>query len=609
MKNQSTTRQWFVFHLVLVGTLLGCGGEKADGTGLPGAPTAVSADAADTVALVTWMPPTTDGGNPLMYYVVRCEPECGGAIVSADDFQATVRGLNNGFSYVFKVSAVNNRGEGPSSSPTEPVTPRAGAEVANPTVPGQPRAVRATAGNKGAYVSWVAPASFGGRPLKDYRVTVEPGGFSVTVRATQVSTFVPDLRNEHLYTVKVVASNDLGDGPEAVAFVWPRAGGAPASWVSGYWVGYAAAVGSELPVEEVDLSGLTHLIVGRFKPGAYGWVNPDLDMHPNPEYGRQTAKALAQRAHEHGRKALMMLGGAGEHDNFVLATAPEWRPVFVNNLIKLMDELGYDGIDVDWEPIDLVADRAPPGECRPDEQCPPAPRPDDGERLLALLDDLRAARPGIILTVPVDPQNLNFGISRARAEFMAQLAARVDQLNIMSYAMSYSESGWESWHSSPLMDHAPHRPTSVSGSVQLYLDAGVPAGRLGVGTGFYGQCWRGVTEPRIPFGHREGGYAGPSDNKMSYNFIMRDYYTPEAYRWDAVAQVPYLSFNLPAGIELCDFISYEDERSIAAKGRYVRSQGLGGTIIWTINQGYLPRAPKGQRNPLIQAMKRAFLDP
>lgn len=594
MQSLSTMRQWFVFHL-LVGTLLGCGGDKANGTGLPGAPTGVSADAADTVALVKWTPPTTDGGNPLMYYVVRCEPACGGAIVSADEFQATVRGLNNGFPYLFKVSAVNVKGEGPFSIPSESVTPRAGAEVANPTVPGQPRSVRATSGNREAYVSWLAPASFGGRPLRSYRITVEPGGATVTVDAPAASVSIPGLSNGMPYRFKVVATNEVGDGPEATTpVVQPRSGGAPANWVLGYYVGYQRSL---MPVDEVDLSGITHLIVGRFKPGPLGTVSADLDI---TDYeGPPLAKALAARAHAHGRKALMMLGGYGEHDHFVTAASDESRPILVKNLIKRMDELGFDGIDVDWEPIVLAAE-TPEGE---------PPVPDDGENLLALLDDLRAARPDIILTVPVDWLNANFPMSSARAEFMRQLAARVDLMSIMSYKMSGNWGGWESWHSSPLTDEAPRRPTSVAHSIQGYLDLGVPPGRLGMGIGFFGTCWQGVTEPRTPLEGRRDVVEGQSDNAMSYTNIMTEYYEPEAYRWDGQAKSPYLSLSSPTGPGHCNYVSYEDAQSIAAKGRFTRERGLGGAMIWTIGQGYLPRAPEGQRNPLIAAVKRAFLDP
>ncbi|MCP3143474.1 glycosyl hydrolase family 18 protein [Pyxidicoccus xibeiensis] len=592
-----SAKQWQCVLLFVLGTLLGaCGTGKGDETGLPGAPTSVKAEAADTQALVRWTPPTSDGGNPLLYYVVRCEPACGGAIVSAGEMQATVLGLNNGFPYLFKVSAVNAVGEGPTSIPTESVTPLAGARIPNPTLPGQPRAVRATAGNHEVYVSWLAPASFGGRPLTSYRITVQPGGTSRTVDAPAASVRIPDLLNGVPYTFTVVATNEVGDSPEAAtpAPVRPQAGGAPSSWVTGYYVGYQRHL---YPADAVDFSGLTHLVVGRFKPGPFGTVNADLDV---TDYeGPALAKKLSTRAHAAGRKALMMLGGFGEHDNFVSATADESRPILVRNLIKLMDELGYDGIDVDWEPIILAAE-TPAG----------APIPtDDGERLLALLDDLRAARPGIILTVPVDWMNSNFMISDVRAEFVAKLAARVDQINIMSYKMSGHWGSWESWHSSPLEDDAPNRPSSVSTSVQGYLDAGVPAGRLGMGIGFFGTCWQGITEPRTPLDGRKDVIEGQSDNAMSYTNIMTDYYEPEAYRWDGKAEAPYLSFPSANGPGHCNYISYEDAQSVAAKGRFARQKGLGGTIIWTINQGHLPRAPEGQKDPLLQAVKRAFLDP
>jgi chitinase len=55
----------------------------------------------------------------------------------------------------------------------------------------------------------------------------------------------------------------------------------------------------------------------------------------------------------------------------------------------------------------------------------------------------------------------------------------------------------------------------------------------------------------------------------------------------------------PAG-----FLSYEDERSIAAKAKWVRDTRPGGTIIWMVNYGYL-RASK--TNPPLGAGKARFL--
>ncbi|ATB46655.1 glycosyl hydrolase family 18 protein [Corallococcus macrosporus] len=582
---------------LVVGTLAGCMGGGEAAPGLPGAPGAATAQAADAEALVTWRPPTSDGGTPIMYYIVRCEPACGGAIVTSDQFQATVRGLHNGFAYTFKVSAVNIHGEGPASVQSELVTPQPGLSISNPTVPGQPRGVRATPGNGHAFVSWLAPASYGGRPLQQYRLTAQPGDVTVTVDAPAASAVIPGLVNGVPYRITVAATNAQGEGPAAVAnAVQPRAGGEPTDWVTGYFVGYQLWM---QPVDAVDVSGLTHLVVGRVKPNPNGTLNANFDANVDDSHGRAMAKALAARAHQHGRKALLMLGGFGEHQNFVHAASAPQRAHFIRNILQLMDELGYDGVDVDWEPIILAADIP--------EGAPMAP--DDGEPLLALLEGLRAARPDILLTVPVDWLNSNFPMSRHRAEFMKKLAARVDQLNIMSYKMSGHWGGWESWHSSPLHGHSRFHPTSVSHSVEGYLDAGVPAGRLGVGIGFFGTCWGGVTEPHTPLDGREGVFEGQSDNFMSYTNIMTHYYRADASRWDDEAKVPYLSFPTGHGPGLCNYVSYEDPRSIAAKGQYAREKNLGGAIIWTLSQGHFLQPENGHRDPLLDAVKHAFLDP
>lgn len=103
-----------------------------------------------------------------------------------------------------------------------------------------------------------------------------------------------------------------------------------------------------------------------------------------------------------------------------------------------------------------------------------------------------------------------------------------------------------------------------------------------------------------------GSDVAASDNDMSYTNIIASYYSASDRKWDDIAAVPYLGFAGGHGPKNCGFVSYEDEQSIKAKADYVKSRGLGGTIIWTINQGYLPDAPAGQRDPLMEAAK-AFL--
>lgn len=450
------------------------------------------------------------------------------------------------------------------------------------TLPGAPRSAAATPLNAQATVSWAAPESDGGSPVLRYRVTAVPGGASATVDAPATTATVAGLANGTAYTFTVTAVNAIGEGAASAptAPVTPTAAGGPARWVSGYYVGYQRDL---YPPDQVDMTLMTHLVVGRIRPAADGGVVANFDI--DDVNGPAMARTLSARAHAAGTKAILMLGGAGEHAGFVGAASAANRPRFVANLLRVMDELGYDGLDVDWEPIE-TADRAP---------------------LLALLRDLRTARPGIILTIPVGWVNNNF---RGEVDsWYVQLAGLVDQVNLMTYDMAGNWGGWQSWHHAALYDEAPNRPSSVSSSIQAYLDAGVPAERLGIGIGFYGSCWRGVTEPRVPLDGRPGVSQGNSDNDMSYTNIVTRYLTAGARRWDAAARVPYLSFAAGTGPQNCNFVSYEDEESIAAKGQFVRSRGLGGTIIWTIGQGRLPSAPAGSRDPLLKAVHQAFLQP
>ena len=71
---------------------------------------------------------------------------------------------------------------------------------------------------------------------------------------------------------------------------------------------------------------------------------------------------------------------------------------------------------------------------------------------------------------------------------------------------------------------------------------------------------------------------------------------------DAAAEVPYLSFATAKGPQRCNFVSYDDEQSVAAKGAWAKSSGLGGAMIWTVAQGHLPSAPAGQQDPLLKAL-------
>jgi chitinase len=174
----------------------------------------------------------------------------------------------------------------------------------------------------------------------------------------------------------------------------------------------------------------------------------------------------------------------------------------------------------------------------------------------------------------------------------------------MTYAMAGAWDGWRSWHSSALDGATPSTPTSVAVSVRSYLAAGVPAAKLGVGIGFFGQCWRpAVTGPGQDL---RGSQVVAEDNVMSYTNILASYYDRAAYHWDTQAQVPYLGFATPHGPQGCTLVSYDDGDSVAAKSRYVRANGLGGEIVWTVNQGHLRSDAAGHRDDLLRRARLAL---
>lgn len=347
-------------------------------------------------------------------------------------------------------------------------------------------------------------------------------------------------------------------------------------WVMGYYAGYEAA---QYPTSAIGWNGLTHLAVAFYLPDGMGGLSEDLfgDATSGPKLGH----ALVDAAHAHGKKALASIGGGGEHDAMVASMQAGTSDAFVARIVKLVGDYGYDGVDLDWEPITGT----------------------DPDLLVTLATRLKKAIPSLILTIPIGTLNHNLGEDLS---YYPKLAPLFDQLNMMSYGMAGAYSGWKSWHSSPLhwnMDTA--TPTGIDDSADALLAAGVPAGKLGVGSGFYGLCYSSpVTAPAQALG---GSMIVADDGTMSYAHIVGAYDPSSSRTWDSQAMVPYLSFSSPHGPEKCTYVTYEDAQAIAAKGDYVKTKKLGGAIIWTINQGYVASAPSGMQNPLLDAMETAFL--
>ena len=365
-----------------------------------------------------------------------------------------------------------------------------------------------------------------------------------------------------------VASAGVGATPP------PRsAPGQGGKWVSGYYTGWNTDL---YPPDKVDFSAITHLMVGRATPRPDGTLSTQFDNDQGP----QIARTLSQRAHAAGRKALIMVGGSGEHDGWVGAASDANRAKFVQALLKAVDDFGYDGLDLDWEPVEK----------------------EDRPKLLALAKALREARPKLLLTFPLHWINTNFPTDAD--PWFAELATSFDQMNLMSYEMIGAWDGWRSWHTSALRGEQGPHPTSISSSLALWVKAGIPKAKLGIGIPFYGLAWRHITGPYQPFTHWSDYVGG--DNSFTYKKILR-YSKQGKYQWDEKAQASYVTFAPDKQVEdgTVTWISYDSPQAIAAKAAFVKQEGYGGTILWTLNQGCID--PESGANPLLDAVRAAFL--
>lgn len=363
-------------------------------------------------------------------------------------------------------------------------------------------------------------------------------------------------------------------------------------WVNGYYTGW---FWEEFPPEAVDMSTMTHFIFGRYAPGQGSLPGGRVGelMEGAGTAHAQAENALIAKAHAAGTKAIMMIGGEFDGPGFMAATAnPQIRAVFIKNILDKAEQKGYDGADIDWEEnLDTEQGRA---------------------QALALLRELRTAaqqRPRYQAS-PFEISWPGFWVNVNFLEVLpwhVEVAHAVDRFNLMTYSMAGDWGGWLSWHHSALFGEAGNHPTSVASTVQAYLNAGVPRSKLGIGVGLYGLFYNNpVTGPRQAAASGSNG----GDDVNNYRRLLEDnaFGQPGAvYHWDDVAKQSYISYSQPwwrASDAPVTYLSYEDERSIAEKGKWVHEQGLGGTLVWTINYGYLPQQGS---NPPMQAVKQSFI--
>ena len=261
---------------------------------------------------------------------------------------------------------------------------------------------------------------------------------------------------------------------------------------------------------------------------------------------------------------------------------------FVYDAIGFLRENGFDGLDIDWE--------YPRG-------------PDDRASFVSLIKELRLAFEGeaessdnekLLLTaaVPASFEAIAAGYD------VPELAKYLDYINVMTYDF---HGQWETrvGHNSPLFPlnsaSSFQKKLTVDYSAKEWVRQGAPLEKLIIGMPVYGRTFTLSDPAKFDIGaEAEGGgeagrYTGESGFLSYYeicDFLHQDNTT---LVWDNEQQVPFAYRG-------DQWVGFDDERSLRTKVAWLKTEGFGGIMIWSVDlddfRGYCGTG----KYPLTKAM-------
>ena len=328
--------------------------------------------------------------------------------------------------------------------------------------------------------------------------------------------------------------------------------------------------------EKLPAAQLTHLnyAFANIEHGEIVVGTPAVDTEGHDNFAQ--LRALKKRAPH--LKTLISVGGwewSGQFSD--VALTPESRARFAQSGVAFIRRHGFDGVDIDWEfPV--------AGGLESNVR-----RPDDKANYTLLLRALRDAlddagkadRRHYLLTAAVG-NNDSF---LANTE-VAAVGRTLDWMNIMAYDLN---GPWSllSGHVAPLFnDPAMTQPgtnpkNNIASIVDAYMAAGVPAEKIVLGVPFYGYSWKGC--PAANNGQYQTcagkGRGTWEDGALDYADLAARLIDRDGFKryWNDAAKVPYL-FNATTS----EFVTYDDERSLREKARFIKARRLAGAMFWQI---------------------------
>ncbi|MEK7254579.1 MAG: glycosyl hydrolase family 18 protein [Bacteroidota bacterium] len=289
--------------------------------------------------------------------------------------------------------------------------------------------------------------------------------------------------------------------------------------------------------------------------------------------------SLVDMAHQNGVRVVISVGGWTMSEQFPsICASAEKRRRFAESCREIIGRFGVDGIDIDWEYPGYQAHNGSSA---------------DRENFTLLLEAIRDTFD--VMTAETGKSYLLtscFGVSPNRLAFIEwhKVKHLLDFVNLITYDY-YGLDHHQTNHHSPLFSPAKGLTGyDMSSTVQhLMEEYDVPAHKITVGIPFYGKAIKTKGDPDLHVASRKSRDAKtfPEDvgSPMFYNILARQGLFN--YQWDSLAQAPFLQGKH----KLNTFVTYDDERSVAQKARFILEQNLAGAIVWDITGDYVESSP------------------
>ncbi|KAK7732719.1 hypothetical protein SLS63_004974 [Diaporthe eres] len=324
-------------------------------------------------------------------------------------------------------------------------------------------------------------------------------------------------------------------------------------------------------LDDIPVNSLTHLYFSfaSITPGDYSITGMKGDDQNLPEWLFTNFTALKQK--NPALKTVIAIGGWTFNDPgptqtvfSTMVSSAETRKAFIDNLMSFLREYSLDGVDFDWE--------YPGADDRGGVETDGA----NFVKFLKELDDANNKQPikyVVSFTAPTSYWYLQ--------KFDLKAVNYVDFVNVMSYDLhgiwdGHNPIGWHIYGHTNL--------TEMRSAFDLFWRNDVPANKVNMGLGFYGRAFQledpACSKPGCNFkgGATKGGCSGES-GILSYREIM-DIVDQKKLKpvHDKKAGVKYITWNRD------QWASYDDADTFAQKKDLAKDLGLGGYLIWAIDQ-------------------------